>query len=462
MLTFSTVFAQQSTDDEKLNQAVQSLRNVEIIKYDANNFKGRMQQEESIKASMKGIIDFGEIGAARLKREIELINKSQEKDDFFKLNAASLLWDIGKENEVDTILSIWKAINLWETKKEVLSVAFKAAKTQNEKVVPMMSPLLISHGYSVEFVWGVYGQKGLPVLLDILNNTNTSNYEDTDNKIKAQSNIDKAKVSSAILFLTTAQYKEALPKIRELAQGSNPEVRKWAVKALGIFGHPKDFEVLVKGLQNSVSEDEQQNYLWALCEFNSKRSVPFIIPFLNSHSKNVRGEALYVLTVNPSVESYDALLGYYNSTDAKDDKKYIDTFVISNFIKKNGLTIDSYLGLPVSKKQDLLEKRQKEILKDYILQNSDQKLTHEQFMELTETWIKENRFTIGKVPFRILLHSATPADIPRLLDVRSALYQRHSDECLYEVRYIELLINNLTRRQYREDYITPYMKPIFM
>jgi len=49
----------------------------------------------------------------------------------------------------------------------------------------------------------------------------------------------------------------------------------------------------------------------------------------------------------------------------------------------------------------------------------------------------------------LLLSVATPNDINTLLEVRACLFARMSDECLYEVRDLDAVLQRLGRSRYR-------------
>ncbi|MEM7205980.1 MAG: hypothetical protein AAF628_37340 [Planctomycetota bacterium] len=52
---------------------------------------------------------------------------------------------------------------------------------------------------------------------------------------------------------------------------------------------------------------------------------------------------------------------------------------------------------------------------------------------------------------RELFAAATVEDLPLLLETRATFYRRLSDECLYDVATLSLIINHLARGRYRVD-----------
>jgi len=66
----------------------------------------------------------------------------------------------------------------------------------------------------------------------------------------------------------------------------------------------------------------------------------------------------------------------------------------------------------------------------------DRALSRAQLAQAFADWEQRHRLTGGPfawVEERHILAVATPADLPRMRDVRGALFGRHSDEALYEI-----------------------------
>jgi len=93
--------AAQDKPDKKLEQAIAVLRRVDQGKL---NDQQKKAKAEEIDAAWGVIQAAGKMGVARLKEEIKLVDQNKEQDDYFKLNASALLWNIGQFDEVEAAL----------------------------------------------------------------------------------------------------------------------------------------------------------------------------------------------------------------------------------------------------------------------------------------------------------------------------------------------------------------------
>jgi len=298
----------QTATDQKLEDAVASLRKVSREGLSEEQKEARAKQ---IGDSWKYLISSGTKGASRLKQEIEKVNASNERDDFFKLSATVVLWNIGKANEADYVASVWSSTPVSAQYTYVFLTAFEAAQTQDPRVLPLLRATLkddkgsmyvglhamnIAWPLSHEFIWGAYGPKGLPVLSEILEKSS-----------------DVVEIRSAIVLLTRAQYLPALPRIRQLASSENEHVRRQAIQSLGIFGHPADYDRLITGL-NSNDTKELFSYAFALYEFDDERAVRHLIPLLEKNDDELRVEVSLALLRLLTPESLAAVKGFVSKT----------------------------------------------------------------------------------------------------------------------------------------------------
>src|ERR1044072_3688477 len=112
LLTFFTVapvlFA-QGAPDQKLEKAIAALRHIDQSKLSESQQEAKAKE---IDEAWDVISAAGKPGIARLKEELRQVEQKQESDDFFKLNAAALLWVIGKLDEAEAISRIWQSTPL--------------------------------------------------------------------------------------------------------------------------------------------------------------------------------------------------------------------------------------------------------------------------------------------------------------------------------------------------------------
>ncbi|HOU85010.1 MAG TPA: HEAT repeat domain-containing protein [Spirochaetota bacterium] len=434
------IFPQEAGNDE-LDSAIKILR-----KIDENKLTNEDKKNKSIEIdkAWEIIKSSGDAGLKRIKKELDIIEKTKESDDFFKLNASVLLWNMGNVSESAAISKIWNSTSFRANYRYVFYTAFDAASTQNEKVIPMLKGVLkdnsgriffpqhsmnFSWPLTVEFIWGAFGHKGLPALFDVLKNSKN----DTE-------------IMSAMHILVNAQYLESLPRIRELACSKNAEVRNFAIKGIGIFGHPADSAFIIKGLKSK--DADLYSYVWASYEYDDTKISPYLIPLLDNNDYNIKSEVIYALFNVINQESLDALVNDYKNT--KDEKilkiykKFMDP--VLDYTKYENMTIDEKkvtVSEILSRKNDY-----------YVLRDEDQKITYNDFIEMSKDWIKDKRITGEKyewVQNRHVLSVATAKDIDLLLDVKASIYLRLSDECLNETRTIDNVIKILGRRRYRNN-----------
>src|SRR5262245_61257520 len=237
--------AAQDKPDKKLEQAIAVLRRV-----DQGKLSEQQQQAKAneIDAAWGVIKAAGKTGVARLKEEIRLVDQNKEKDDYFKLNASALLWNIGQFDEVEAIAAIWKSTPLSAQYNYVFYTAYAAARTQDRRALPLLLACLKDiHGRIVlpqhtmtewlgalEIIWGAFGPRGVPDLMRVL-----------------ETSTDSAELESAIFLLIWTHDLKALPRVREIAARGPREARLEAIRYLGFYGHPQDYDFLIAGLRSA-------------------------------------------------------------------------------------------------------------------------------------------------------------------------------------------------------------------
>ena len=440
----------QAAPDQKLERAIAVLRHVK-----ESDFKTEAQQEaksKEIEAAWEVIRQAGAGGVARLKQEVERVDRASEKDDYFKLNASALLWGIGKLDEAPAIAAIWNSTPLEAQYNYVFYTAMDAARTQDARALPMLEAVLRDdkgevffwqHSMEVkwplthEFVWGAFGPKGLPRLAEIL-----------------RSSKNPVEIQSALIRLAQSQFLDALPRIRELARTGTGDVRYHAIRALGTYGHPQDYDFLIAGL-SSRDVKEVFSHVYALYEYDDLRAVPRLVPLLDSADEGVRQETFAALTHLLTAEGVDALHKYSTAAKSKEERDAAAEHLATEF-KVYNLSLAQYLKKPAAERAAAVAdiRRRREAGRFVLGAGEPGRLTREQFLEAAREWKKKGRLEGAgreRVEPKHILAAATPADIELLLDVRAALYLRLSDESLYETRRIDEAVKHLGRRRYRKE-----------
>ena len=453
----------QNINDEKLEKAIATLRNVHQDKLSEAE---QEKKGKEIDKAWEYIRSLGAKGIARLKQEVQKVEQSKEKDDYFKLNASALLWIIGKFDEAQTIAAIWNSTPLEAQSNYVFYTAFEAAQTQDPKVLPMLEATLHNQDFriyvpqhsmevrwprTIEFIWGAYGAKGI---LELERTLNTSQ--------------DSVTLQSAIRLLTMAYDYKMLPKIREIAAKSKGDERFVAIQALGFFGHPQDYEFLISGLKS----DDVETIYWhtyALYEYEDLRAVPHIIPLLKIENEFLQGEiasALFHLATSESFNALQEFCGNKKNSDLCDGR-------VASHLEQMKLTWDSYKKMSSEQKEKFFADFRNNEEEKYKMKKTDTILSKQQLAEVIQHWKEKGRafekgsfskppdskpnefvFTsprFGWVEERHILSVATTDDMNALLDARASIYRRLSDECLYEVERINEILKRIVRRQYRKE-----------
>ncbi len=440
--------AAQEVDAAALDKAVAALRNIDPA---AMTDEQKKAKATAISEAWQVIINAGKAGADRLKAEIQALDQAKQTDAFFRLGAASLLWEIGSLDEASTIAAQWRVAPQTANYNYVFFVALEAAKTQDARALDMLKACLnedqgsvfipahyltIDWPLTLQCLWGTYGPKGIPVLLDVL--------KTSDKPVE---------LKTAAILLTRAQAVEALPILRaKLLKHPDAEVRRVAVRCLGLFGHPDDFDVLAAGLK---SEDPQDvwHHLFALYEYEDLRAVPLVAPCLESAAANVRSEAFAVLTHLKTPAALEAIRRYGDKAASDQEKQAAKEF-IGEVLAGAGITWDQYEAKSAAEREAMMATARVRDDERYAAKADDRKLTREDLAKAAKGWKDAHRITGGEfewVEDRHVMAAATPEDLDLLREVEGALYWRLSDECLYEVQIINNLIRRIGRTRYRAE-----------
>ena len=434
----------QAPPGNDLEKAITFLQQIDPAKVKLDD---QEKVAKEIDAAWSTIRKAGPPGVARLKREITRPGQT----DYFRLNGAALLWGISEFDEAEFIAGVWRATKLEVQSNYVFYPAFHAAIKQDSRALPMLLAILGNNKFEVyfprhamdvkwpmttHFVWGAYGPKRLPVLLNVL--------KTSENLIELQ---------SALFLFANDLYLDALPRIRELARSNDGDTRRAAIYALGFYGHPQDYDFLIAGLRSADAEDRFY-FGMALYEYEDLRAVPHLIPLLDDPERKNRREAAAALTHLLTSQSIDALVKYTQRAQGE-EKAEVARYLESEF-KEYGFTLSAYLKkTPLHKAQAIDTIRQRREALRFLPRSGEKRFTRSEFLQAAEAWKKSHhmRMAVGEMPVeaRQILTAATVDDINLLLEVKAAVLARLSDECLYEARRIDTVVRRLGRSRYRKD-----------
>jgi hypothetical protein len=434
------IWAQAPVPSNEIESSIKVLRGI-----DTNKLSDAQKDEKAkqIDEAWKKLTAAGKVGVERLKKEIAAVNAEKVKDDFFMLNASALLWEINKEVEAQAIADIWKKIPLSAQYNYVFYTGIEAARTKKPEVVPMLKAVLrddkgnlffplhamhVTWPLTHEFVWGAYGPEGLPILQEI--------FETSD---------DTVELVSAMTLLTQAQHLSALPRIRQLTTDKREEVRFRAIKSLGIFGHPDDYDRLITGL-GSAKGMEAFFYAFALYEFDDERAVPHLIPHLKAEEEFVKKEVMLALLRLLTPESFTAVKKEVERLPDGELKKFISR---SLTLRQDRLPSDFATKSP-DEQAALLDKVRN---RETSLAPDAKMATNLQLRSALKEWAAKGRIygsSFAWIGLPQIIAAGTPDDIKGLLEAKSIIYLRLSDECLYETRDIDKAVKYIGRSRYRK------------
>jgi hypothetical protein len=241
---------------------------------------------------------------------------------------------------------------------------------------------------------------------------------------------------------------QALPEIREALNSDQQEIRDASINALGLFGHPDDYKLLIAGLDDP-DDESFFSYVVAIVEFGDIKAVPNLIPLLKSDNEDVRWEVAWGMGNNlASPEGLVTLKDCSTSSTDQDLKKYCET-KIGSILESENLTWDEYAILPLAQQEKLTTNFRNG---DRILKTGERAITHDELLEVVAEWNDTGRISSERgwdwVETRHILPAATGDDINLLVDGKAKFYLRLSDECLDEVEIVNDLIKWIGRSRY--------------
>lgn len=430
-----------------LGEAIAAMRRITPADFSKET---REAKAKELDAAWKTLVAAGKPAAELLKAELAKIDAAKEKDDYFKLGASVVLWQIAGLDEAPAIARVWSGdVALDLNYYYVFRVAMEASRTQDPRALPMLTAVLRDRKGSVflgghalnvvwptthDLIWCAFGAKGLPVLAQVLDES-----------------ADPVAQESAVFLLAHAQYLPALPKIRQLAVVGRGGVRTRAIWNLGVYGHPQDYDFLVKGL---ASKDPKTafDFAFALYEYEDLQAVPHLVPLLASADEQLCGEVVSCLRRLLTPPGFEALQKHAVAQGTGESAKRADANV-KKILAGLDLTWEQYAAMPAAEKDLLLAALRRRAEEKFVLKPDDRRFSHEDLLEAAEGWKKNRCITLGTyawVEDRHALAASTPADIDLWLEVKARVCLRLSDECLSEMETTDRIVRRLGRSRYRK------------
>jgi len=432
---------------DELASAIRTMRKIDVKRIPAAQQEAKA---EALSIAWDKLVAAGPAGADALSAELKKMEARRERDDYFKLGAAVVLWQIGQASYADPIAALWRGdVDLTLNYRYVFHTAFGAARTRDPKVLPMLIAVLRDrkghldlpeHAMPVRwprthaYVWGAFGAQGVAPLRGLLSTTK-----------------DVETLASAMELLGVAQDEAALPAIRKLATTGPPATRISALRALGLLGHPADFDLLVAAVK---SKDPEVVFAstYALFEYGDLRAVPALTALLDSPDKALGGEVAATLGHLLTPEGIEALTRCAGK-GAKELRPVCQETAAAA-LHLLGTTDEKWKTSSAAARGDLTAKARRAERERHRLGPDDRKLSREELQEALTEWTVKRSLeggAYGWVEDRHLLAVTTAADIPLLLDLQAAVITRLSDAGLEEVHRLQRLVLRLGRLRYRKE-----------
>ncbi|MDD8020447.1 MAG: hypothetical protein PHU81_04565 [Acidobacteriota bacterium] len=449
LLTLPALARQISS--EELEKAVLTMRNIVPDKMSKEEKEAKAKE---LTKAWQTIQAAGEKGLERLVSELDRLENSKIEDDYFKLSMGAFLWEIGGLDQAELITRCWHSARSFSANYQyVFFPAFAAAMTEDNRALFMLGAFLkdkesvvivYSHGgmklgwpIAQEFVWGAFGPKGLPELMNI-----------------TKSSEDVVSQETALSLLADNQYLEALPLARRWAREATGQLKYTACQSLGIFGHPADFETLLTGLK-STDPEEVYSCCWALYEYGDARAVDKVLPLLATADMNLKTEICSILVNLPTTSGLKAIIEQRDRSQNEEEKNILAK-LISSFFEVLEISEEEYLKKSEGEQKELLAGWYAKSNSSYQLGKGDRQATREEFLKAVEYWKKEGRIDryagdYSWLEIKQMIAVARPEDIELLLELKSRLYRRLSDECIPEIREIDRVIRYIGRSRYRKN-----------
>ena len=428
-------------NEAELDKAIAVLKSQPKAEMSESEIRADMELREK---AFNTIESAGEPGAKRLEAELAGLTGAPKQKAFFQLAAADLIWRIRGLKSAAQVAELWTHIEHPRVAEATFMTAFEAARKQDVQAVPLMrfslaatdaEAFLPVHSMAIpwpqtaEILWGACGQPCLAQLRVI--------FQETTNPAEA---------AAATYVLSRTLDPEVLPRIRQMASSGKGIDRLEAIRALGWYGHPDDFESLRAGLK-AKDRDTQFKSLFALIDFGDTRAMPDIMPFLESSDEEIKKEATFACTYLPTSDSINWLLKQAALKENAEDWRIQEQ--LAGFCEELGIEKDAFTKLPVEQRDKLISDAPRLREESYKLKAGERPVSHAQFVEQVQEWTSQGR--MPESVSREVHAAATPDDIPLLIALKSRLYHRLSDECFYETRVVDDIVKRLGRSRYRKQ-----------
>ena len=411
----------------------------------------------------------GSEGAAALKRAIVSLPETPDETDadrigYFRINAANLLFQISGLDEAETVAEQCKVAGDSRrfAPQLVFGTAFQAARMNDPRAYPMLIALLDDVQDNVRLtraseplldwpdahvlLWAAAGEDAEPALLAALDDPSAS---------------AEALASAAWVAAKSANV-QALPALRRLAAREEFDIaRGAALEALGVFGHPDDFDFLRRELAAAVLLPADDDFrparivscVNALGQFGDLRAAEDLLPLVLGRDPGVRqhmrGLIVYLLTPDGLAAMRASVADLTGVERANAEAGVARIFAML------GIPAGDYDEAEDDVKAEVIEAFRAALQERYEPQASDpEEWTNMPLEELLAAVVEQRTTALSDgyewAAPRHFLQNAVPADRPKFLAVRRALAESASGRVVADLDVLSAILTRLVRAGYRE------------
>jgi HEAT repeat protein len=385
---------------------------------------------------------------AALKAEHERLIAAGERDDYFAIEAAHLVFAMSGVREIATLERMYRGVDLAVNFRLAFETLSRMAATRDARVLPTLRAALavepgaatvffaehvlrVTWPQTIDFIFAPYG----PGLCAFAGG-------------EASGSQSHAVVRSAAHLLAVNRCVEGPVILRSLTTSAEPEVATAALRALGVLGVPED-RALIERFASDPRSDVRHSAAFALYELGDPASTPTLRRLLADSEPRVRGEAIAGLFHLVDEDGAAALLAHHRGPAGPAERATIARFVQELAEELEVPAAPLMSADPGAWKNAIAEYwRRRDHFFD--LRPGDRALTRRELDAALARWNAAGRIEDEEtswVEHRHVLSVATPADILALLSIRGRVLERHSDEALAEVAILDRLTNVLHRRR---------------
>lgn len=375
--------------------------------------------------------------------------REHRTEDAFRVWACGYLWIADPTKCFADVLRIWPSIESFESEFALaFEVALGIAQNHPDQAIPVMRPLLINrtgevllHEYSPfgyprthVMLWSQLGMEGCDALRKILG-------DDEDDGVR----------STVIRLLGYTTDLAALPSIRAIAHSGSGDSRRHAITALGLYGHPDDFDFLV-GLLEEQDVEIVKAAVIALFDYEDMRAVPKLLPLLDAQHAPLLGELFATLGHLATVEVLAKFAPMLRAAPAGLPEAF-QSHIMPGF-RAIGVTWKSYVAMKPEQQAETITMARAALQERFIRGPGERAMTRDEFASTMAQWTKTRSLSSPGTEWvteKQIVEVCTIDDVPALIELRGACLATGDDTGFTNADRIDQMLRRIVRATYRTE-----------